>query len=926
MSQLNYMALAEVGRWDRALKDVGAQLKPYDNYLKTAISAAQRHKPVLAWREPTKEEEAHLRERMRQRFERWNRKARQAKRRRDRHQRTMPTGVWVILEPPPWREDEPEQTFEDFLRAPELYEDPRTTDRFQLEKQGWDFEARALLLSRVPSPVEPEKDQVHLPPTSAAPHGQLLWLKPNTYNLFRQQWAMRALDNAPSQPLAPLIKLLTSQARWPSFETHPLAEAEWVFLKPDGPGRPLRDGTDEQRRFVEIALSTPDFALLEGPPGSGKTTAICELIVQLARQNKRVLLVASTNVAVDNVLERLIDWQEELPEEDRFVLPVRIGDSGRISSDALEPFLNKNIERTVRDDILDFLDSGRGTETGAEARSMLDERLRRKPKKDQSELISRLVAESVNLVCGTPIGVLQHPEIKTRRNGDGQPRPRELFDVLIVDEASKTTFTEFLVPAIYAKKWVIVGDIKQLSPYVESEDISQNLRWALTDIDGEAQAHAAVRAHQAASGGQVLRSLVACDAEQARLLHTEARSKSAPYVDLDRCEIRPVAGVPGVIPGLLYANLIFGTPETIARLEHRLPEDIDHVEGPVPPLYDFHRARNHVLGDNFEQPNDWAAEVGWRLVRSYELRHNPDEREHLDRQLDALTPTSLEQAAAKKLSRHAENIRRVALPSILELLQTGFEKLPGWSQGVTLNEGLKPSDLAQRLVSLSFQHRMHPHISAFSREHFYSNTSSGHAHRVLLRDASTLNRSWPYTRYNHRAVWIEVRRPKGRHGNRNPAEGDIVLRELEAFARWAQRQPPRADGPWRVAILTFYRPQEAMLRARIQRFTDQPGNTRNFAYPRKKPVVEITLCTVDRFQGHEADLVLLSFVKGGARKRGSVGFLNSPNRLNVALTRARYQIALVGERTYFAHCKSPLLRDLATSPHYATELAWENDR
>lgn len=38
------------------------------------------------------------------------------------------------------------------------------------------------------------------------------------------------------------------------------------------------------------------------------------------------------------------------------------------------------------------------------------------------------------------------------------------FDYLIIDESSKTTFQEFLVPAMYAKKWIIVGDTDSLAP------------------------------------------------------------------------------------------------------------------------------------------------------------------------------------------------------------------------------------------------------------------------------------------------------------------------------------------------------------------------------------------------------------------------------------------------------------------------------
>jgi AAA domain len=90
---------------------------------------------------------------------------------------------------------------------------------------------------------------------------------------------------------------------WGAVVHRSIALNAWAFLRPE-PNGALQDGTLEQRQFVERALGTPDFALLEGPPGSGKTTAICDLIVQLAKMGKRVLLVASTHVAVDNVLER----------------------------------------------------------------------------------------------------------------------------------------------------------------------------------------------------------------------------------------------------------------------------------------------------------------------------------------------------------------------------------------------------------------------------------------------------------------------------------------------------------------------------------------------------------------------------------------------------------------------------------------------
>ena len=71
---------------------------------------------------------------------------------------------------------------------------------------------------------------------------------------------------------------------------------------------------------------------------------------------------------------------------------------------------------------------------------------------------------------------------------------------------------------------------------------------------------------------------------------------------------------------------------------------------------------------------------------------------------------------------------------------------------------------------------------------------------------------------------------------------------------------------------------------------------------------KIELCVIDRFQGHEADFVFLSLVQNTR-----IGFLDSPNRLNVALTRGKYQTIVVGDNAYFASKghRSDLLRDLA---------------
>lgn len=964
MSRLFYMSLPGVGPWDKAMKDAGSQFRPYFDYLWTARKAAERRRPTLAWRRPTAAEVETLQRRQRERHEEALRRARAAQKRRDRRiPATPPQGAWIILEPPPWKQEEPETTFDAFMDADEIYdavdERGRCLAEGRIEKRDFDQEARALLLEREPTPGSRSDDgeDENAPSTEPPWEGPLVCLRPNTYTLECQIRAIEKLDNQPSPRLAPLSRLVASRPSWEDVDPVEIEDDEWVFLTDED-----RDGTDEQREWVRRALGSPEFALLEGPPGSGKTHAICEFIVQLARRGLRVMLVASTHVAVDNVLERLIRWQDQA--EEKLVLPVRIGDDGRITADEVKPFALRRLMTTWRDELQDFLEDPKGTDpAGSEARDTLKEALGKTANPEDSPII-RLILDSANLVCGTTIGILQHPYIKAMRKGGSIMEP---FDVLILDEASKTTFTEFLVPAVHAKRWAIVGDVKQLSPYVEEQDLAENLRGLLPEEAAIASVFPFLASPECSHR---VPGLVAVESDElADLITAEAEARGVRFVDLDRCD----PGKP--VLDLLHADLVLGSSEAMRTFEHRLPGELSATGGGIPDLPDW-EAHRHALGTEIpDEPVNWADEMAWRLVRSYELRMNETDRARLKKEIDALLPKTLgtsyfdwrkrrprifrsdqgerTQTAAEMLLEDLDNVRRVAMPSILELLQRGFEKLPWWDQDVALTGGLPKAVLDQRLVSLRYQHRMHPDISAFPREQFYTlpgpeipahlqqYIAMGYESWVraqlpepaepLLQDASGMEdeRRWSFDRYGAgRAVWQQVHPDRKRQrGNRNPAEVRVLLRELDAFVEWAGRNPKRdREGrvvPWEVAMLTFYRGQEAELRVRLQQKSGQMGNSRNFQLPHGKPSVHITLCTVDRFQGHEADVVYLSFVKSG-----TVGFLNSPNRLNVALTRARYQIALVGDREFFKsdRCRSDLLRSLAASEHYPCDLTWESAR
>ncbi|MDQ7083298.1 MAG: AAA domain-containing protein [Aquificota bacterium] len=76
-----------------------------------------------------------------------------------------------------------------------------------------------------------------------------------------------------------------------------------------------------QRRAVERSLRSERVFLIHGPPGTGKTTTLVASIEAHVREGYRVLACADSNVAVDNILERLIE---------RGVRAVRIGNPVRV--------------------------------------------------------------------------------------------------------------------------------------------------------------------------------------------------------------------------------------------------------------------------------------------------------------------------------------------------------------------------------------------------------------------------------------------------------------------------------------------------------------------------------------------------------------------------------------------------------------------
>ncbi len=798
-------------------------------------------------------------------------------------------GVWVQLEEPRDRPNEPDSTFMDFLdeNVREVYElpDPNPAEDARGARRQMFSEGRKILIRD----RDPLTYRLLL---ERAPKGSQLLLRPNTITLHRQMQALQALQNEPAPFHKPLLRIFetSDHAQWPAFDAKEIDD--WLVLTDAE-----RPGTEEQRRFVKRAMATPDFMVLEGPPGSGKTTAICELILQLAREGKRVLLCASTHVAVDNVLERLMDERNSGRD---LMIPVRIGDRSNVSEKA-RSWQFERFVKTERERILAQL---RKQKALSESQKMLLEAVRH-----EASSIERMVLDAANLVCGTTIGILQHPDIKS-----GNGSSASVFDVLIVDEASKTTFQEFLVPALYAKRWVIVGDPKQLSPYVDDVGMAVNIEACLPDEDLRNACIDVFKAGRSEGPKKRRVAVVSIDSDKAKLAYlNQSAERTAQVVDASDSF------------GLFSADVVIGTTEEIERFEDDLPLDVATIRAPSDALDTVRRRANAWLklnGRGREETPEWSDEVAWRLSRSYEQRFSTEEGaevaglrrlstgQKLRDQLEQLLPVATQTIRPENVWDNINQVRRVALPSILESLRYGFERGKDEKAASALTDGLPEDVIEDRHVLLSTQHRMHPEIAAFSHEHVY------HKEALFTPPEMVQKRNWSYG-YGPRSVWRDVRGGFNGRMNSNPKEVHEVLSAIKDFDDWASQHPQEDGEPWTVAILTFYRGQEREVRKGLRKWSGQGGAIRHFSRSNssatKRRYLEIELCTVDRFQGHEADFVIISIAS--ARP---TSFLESPNRLNVALTRARYQRIIVGDRHAMRRAYPSLLGVLAS------EKSWES--
>ncbi|RLB65474.1 MAG: hypothetical protein DRI90_01950 [Deltaproteobacteria bacterium] len=208
-----------------------------------------------------------------------------------------------------------------------------------------------------------------------------------------------------------------------------------------------------QRRAVERSLGARDVTLIHGPPGTGKTRTLVEIVRQTLLLRRRILVTAASNVAVDHIARLLAAGGVKV---------LRLGAADKVSPDLAACTLHHKMaqlqemaDAQMYFDEAQRIADGKGRRVAQPGKRIAE--LRRQAHSSRDLARAKVMRRS-RIVCATAGGV------------DAVPLGDETFDLVVLDEATQAPDPVALAALERGAVLVLAGDPRQLPPTVISQD------------------------------------------------------------------------------------------------------------------------------------------------------------------------------------------------------------------------------------------------------------------------------------------------------------------------------------------------------------------------------------------------------------------------------------------------------------------------
>ncbi|HMV43075.1 MAG TPA: IGHMBP2 family helicase [Leptospiraceae bacterium] len=229
----------------------------------------------------------------------------------------------------------------------------------------------------------------------------------------------------------------------------------------------VKELNTSQNEAYAMALNAKDFAVIQGPPGTGKTTTLVQIIKEAVEREKRVLVCAASNNAVDLLVEKLA---YEGVNVLRIGNPARVLESSQDYTFDAKIYSHPDFEKLqdYKKEVLQIKKKAYKFKRnfGKEQR---EERIALKSEakelmgiiRDLEINIEKDIVDKAEAICSTFVGITNSPASRIH------------FQTVFIDEATQALEPAVWISILRANRVIFCGDHKQLPPVVLSPDAAR---------------------------------------------------------------------------------------------------------------------------------------------------------------------------------------------------------------------------------------------------------------------------------------------------------------------------------------------------------------------------------------------------------------------------------------------------------------------